>query len=123
MLYIYEDKLRQAFIIKILYRMNLIWPMIGVIMTLVTMDSMRGFLICSGKEEALRFSLENLLEDQSYIDGMLSKLPLYHPYQILIFVICKLRIFYFSRIWSSFFCIFRLICNLKAYQISLQKLS
>ena len=70
--------------------------MIGVIMTLVTMDSMRGFLICSGKEEALRFSLENLLEDQSYIDGMLSKLPLYHPYQILIFVICKLRMFYFS---------------------------
>ena len=60
----------------------------GLIMTYVH-DSLRGYLICSKREEFLRFNLEDFWISTPYDGSRLSNLPIYHPYNILSDIICK----------------------------------
>ena len=50
-------------------------------------DNLRDFLICSNREERLRFNLEDLFQDNGYRE-LLQNLDILHPYSLLIYAIC-----------------------------------
>ena len=60
----------------------------GLIITYVH-DSLRGYLICSKREEFLRFNLEDFWISAPYNGSRFSNLSVYHPYNILSGIICK----------------------------------
>ena len=54
-------------------------------------DKMRDFMICSAKEEDLRYNLDNFLIEEEYPES-LTTLPWYHPYELLVQIICRVLI-------------------------------
>ena len=60
----------------------------GLIITNVH-NSLRGYLICSEREEFLRFNLENFWIPVPYDGRRFTNFPIYHPFQILVYITCK----------------------------------
>ena len=52
-------------------------------------NSLRGYLICSEREEFLRFNLEDFWISNSYDGSSFFNLPVYHPLKILSGILCK----------------------------------
>ena len=56
-------------------------------MTMIYSDNLRDFLICSNREERLRFNMEDMIQDIGYQER-LHNLDIHHPYSLLIYIIC-----------------------------------
>ncbi len=52
-------------------------------------NNVRGYLICSNREESLRYDLEDFWAPITYKMEHLTNLPGYHPYNILIYIVCE----------------------------------
>ena len=61
---------------------------VGLITTYVH-NSLRSYLICSKREEFLRFNLEDFWSPDPYDGSSFTKFPLYHPFKILSWILCK----------------------------------
>ena len=67
-------------------------PLAVSLVTLLYRDHVRDFLICSSREERLRFNLRDFWLEANYQDENFGNLPPYHPFCVLLITICK-RIF------------------------------
>ena len=64
-------------------------PLAVSLVTLLYRDHVRDFLICSSTEERLRFNLRDFWLEANYQDENFGNLPPYHPFCVLLIVICK----------------------------------
>ena len=60
-------------------------------MSLFYSDVKRDFLICSNREERLRFNMEDIIQDVGYKER-LHNLGVLHPYSLLIYIICGITV-------------------------------
>ena len=60
-------------------------------MTMLYTDNLRDFLICSNREERLRFNMEENIQDVGY-NEKLHNLDILHPYSLLIYIICGITV-------------------------------
>ena len=58
-------------------------------LSVVYREHVRDFLICSSREERLRFNLQDFWLEANYNEN-LSNLPRYHIFRILYSVICEI---------------------------------
>ena len=84
-------KLGEKKLCEILLRICWVLPTFMASLALFYSDNMRGFIMCTGREEILRFNTNNFLEDVSY-DESLMTLPFHHPYKILRVLLGKKKI-------------------------------
>ena len=61
---------------------------VGLITTYVH-NNMRNYLICSKREEFLRFNLEDFWSPDPYDGSSFTSFPLYHPFKIFTWILCK----------------------------------
>ena len=66
---------------KILLRASVVVPTLVASFSMFYLDNLRGYLVCSGREEILRFNTDNFFED-AFIGGVVILLPLHHPYRV-----------------------------------------
>lgn len=59
-------------------------------------NNLRGYLICSNREEFLRYNLEDFWATINYENERLTNLPLYHPYNMMIIIVCES----FNIVWK-----------------------
>ena len=57
-------------------------------MSMLYSDNLRDFLICSNREERLRFNMEDIIQANGYKELVHNLDPL-HPYSLLVYTICK----------------------------------
>ena len=60
-------------------------------MSLFYSDVKRDFLICSNREERLRFNMEDITLDNGY-NERLHSFGVLHPYSLLIYIICGITV-------------------------------
>ena len=66
--------------------------MISVVVGLITTyvhNSLRSYLICSEREEFLRFNLEDFWSPAPYDGSSFTNFPVYHPFKIMSWSLCK----------------------------------
>ena len=63
-------------------------PLLLSIFSVMQHNNLRDYLICTSREEQLRFNLENFWMSEEYPES-LTTLPFYHPYEVLIQIVCK----------------------------------
>ena len=73
-----------------LVKLCIILPVLVATLTMLFLDNLRDTFMCNGREEILRFNINNFLDDVSY-DEITVILPLHHPYRILCLFIGKLK--------------------------------
>ena len=71
------------------FRFCLVFSVVMGLITTYVRNSLRGYLICSEREEFLRFNLEDFWMPVPYDGTRLTNFPVYNPFQILSYVICK----------------------------------
>ena len=64
-------------------------PVFVAALSVFFLDQLRDSNMCNGREEVLRFNINNFLQPVSYNEFVV-QLPLYHPYSVLLLVIGKL---------------------------------
>ena len=64
-----------------IYRLSLLIPLVFAMMSVYFHDNLRDYLICSSREEQLRFNLYNFWKSKDYPES-LTNLSWYHPYEI-----------------------------------------
>ena len=52
-------------------------------------NNLRDFLICANREEFLRYDLEDFWAPTTYEKEDITNLSSYHPYRILIIIVCE----------------------------------
>ena len=72
-----------------LLRFCLVFSVVMGLITTHVHNSLRGYLICSEREESLRFNLEDFWIPVPYDGVRFTNFPVYHPFQILSYIICK----------------------------------
>ena len=60
-------------------------------MSLLYSDDKRDFLICSNREERLRFNMDDITQDNGY-NERLHNFGVLHPYSLLIYIICGITV-------------------------------
>lgn len=60
-------------------------------MSMLYSDDKRDFLICSNREERLRFNMEDITQDNGYKER-LHNFGVLHPYSLLIYIICGITL-------------------------------
>ena len=70
----------------LLERLSISLPLSFAFITILFSDNLRDFLICSNREERLRFNLEDFYQEIGYKE-LLHNLNIYHPYSLLVFII------------------------------------
>ena len=65
------------------------FPLFMGLLAIYFHNNLRDFLICSNREEFLRYDLEDFWAPNTYEKEDLTNLPRYHPYKILILIVCK----------------------------------
>ena len=82
-------------IIKVL-RFCLVFSVTMGLITTIIHNSIRGYLICSEREEFLRYNLKDFWTPTPYDDSSISNLPKYHPFVIVTYILCKYWIIHFK---------------------------
>ena len=67
---------------KFLQTLCIILPVLSASISLIFSGSIRGSIVCNGREEALMFNISNFLNSIGDV-GVLFLLPIYHPYRLL----------------------------------------
>ena len=67
------------------------FPLLMGLLAIYFHNNLRDFLICSNREEFLRYDLEDFWAPNTYEKEDITNLPRYHPYRILILIVCKYR--------------------------------
>ena len=80
----------------ILLRLCLALPVLVASLSSFYSDNMRDFVMCNGREETLRFNINNFLEDVSYDESVII-LPAYHPYKLFALFLGKISFELLSR--------------------------
>ena len=62
-----------------------------MISTVVKILIFRGFMICKGQGERLRYNLNDFYEKTHFREGGLLNLPALHPWSLWYFFLCKLK--------------------------------
>ena len=70
-------------------RLCLMFPLLMGLLAIYFHNNLRDFLICSNREEFLRYDLEDFWAPNTYEKEDITNLPRYHPYRILILIVCK----------------------------------
>ena len=84
-------KILETIISKVLKSTNrwcFLIPLLLSIFSVMQHNNLRDYLICTSREEQLRFNLENFWMSEEYPES-LTTLPFYHPYEVLIQIVCK----------------------------------
>ena len=76
-------------ICKILQKTFVAVPALVASFSMFYMDNLRGYLVCSGREEVLRFNTDNFLED-ALIGGVVILLPLHHPFRVFAIILGRI---------------------------------
>ena len=56
--------------------------------TLLYREHVRDFMICSAREQELRYNIQDFYLDKHYKEELVI-LPFYHPFKALYYLICK----------------------------------
>ena len=75
-------------------RICLWFPLMTGLSSIYFHNNLRGYLICSNREEFLRYDLEDFWAPVTYAKEHLTNLPGYHPYNIMIYIVCE------SHLWT-----------------------
>ena len=75
--------------ICICYRVCLTFPLFVAVFSVVWSENSRPFLICCGREEQLRFNLQNFWFEGVYEEGLLTNLPRLHILLLLYQILSK----------------------------------
>ena len=69
-----------------LLRLCLGIPVLVASLSMTQLNNIRDYLMCTGREEVVRYNIENFHEEDS-VGGYAILLPVYHPYRILAMII------------------------------------
>ena len=70
---------------KIFFEFLRVFPVFLILVSMFFLDNLRDNNICNGREEDLRFNINNFLKPVFYNEFVI-QLPLHHPYTILILI-------------------------------------
>ena len=70
-------------------RLCLVFSVVVGLMITHVHNSLRSYLICSEREEFLRFNLEDFWSPAPYDGSSFTSFPEYHPFKILSWSLCK----------------------------------
>ena len=70
-------------------------PLVVASLSMFFLDQLRDNNMCNGREEVLRFNINNFLQPVFYNEFVV-QLPLYHPFTLILLVIGR------SHIWFNF---------------------
>ena len=72
------EKIVQKFLVDLCF----VLPAFSAFLSMFYLENMRGAIMCNGREEHLRFNLNNFLDSISD-SGIVILLPLHHPYRLM----------------------------------------
>lgn len=84
-------KIGQTKIREVLLKWSLGVPIVMASVSMFYLDNLRDSIMCTGREEMLRFNTENFLKDVTH-SGVVILLPLLHPYRIFALILGMLCI-------------------------------
>ena len=100
-------------------RICILFPLMMGLVSVHFYNNSRGYLICSNREEFLRYNLQDFWDEINYEKEHLNNLPGYHPFNMMIYIICES----FNIVWkTNFIAFFAVSANFALVPISYLKI-